>query len=402
MCNGTTVVFDSDAFDRDIKAARDSTKPSAAEDDAHMKRIERWTMVLGVVGTALCLRGSICPIAMLCLGFHRYAKFAILAHHSLHGGWGNQVRGSFAKGLYRRIIDWLDWIHPAAWVAEHNKLHHYYLNEDLDPDFVERNMELLHEMKVPMVFKYLVVIVMSSLWKWGYYASNTLKLLHEHMPGAPSKQELERPIVMANLFGLALLPAKIWHRWLAIDFIGRVMLPPFLVNYVLISVIGGLIHGSRMYHGLVPFCWITFLNIVGAEAFNNVHAFATIVTNHAGSDLWHFDSSCKADSAEFIMRAILGSTAYPAGNDYIDYFHGYLNYQAEHHSFPALTPLHYQRLHPRFKAVCATYGVPMVQENIWIRSCKTVQVAVGAAKHKRMSGPACTQPELWMIKNKAA
>jgi hypothetical protein len=260
-------------------------------------------------------------------------------------------------------------------------------------------MELLHGFKIPMLFKYAVVIVMSTLWKWGYYASNTLKLLHAHKPGAPDKEELERPIVMANLFGYALIPAKFWHRCLAIDFVG-IMLPPFLINFVLVSVIGGLLHGSYSY--CVPFCWITFLNICGSETFNNVHAFATIVTNHAGSDLWHFDQSCKADSAEFIMRAILGSTAYPAGNDYIDYFHGYLNYQAEHHSFPALTPLHYQRLHPHFKRVCAEYGVPMVQENIWIRSCKTVQVAVGAANHKRMAGPACSQPELWMIKNKAA
>merc|ERR1712039_365029 len=134
---------------------------------------------------------------------------------------------------------------------------------------------------------------------------------------------------------------------------------------------------------------------MGAEVLNNMHCFSTIVTNHCGADLWYFKDTCKTDTAEFYLRAVLGSTGYHAGNDVVDYFHGYLNYQAEHHAFPQLSPLHYQRLHPRFLAVCLKHGVPYVQEPFWVRVKKTCDVIVGDARHKELAGQATDQPELW-------
>jgi len=190
-----------------------------------------------------------------------------------------------------------------------------------------------------------------------------------------------------------------WHRALAFDLV-KILAPKLLINFVAIPMLAGVLHQTS--YGMLPWCWFTLINIVGAEAFTNMHAFATIVTNHAGGDMWHFTGSCKADSAEFILRATLGSTAYPAGNDFIDYFHGYLNYQCEHHAFPALSPLHYQRLHPHFFRICAEHGVPTVKENIIVRTMKTAEVMVGNAKHKRIIGQACDQPELWNLKAKAA
>jgi len=38
-------------------------------------------------------------------------------------------RGIFAVG-WRRVLDWMDWMLPEAWDAEHNKVHHYYLSEE--------------------------------------------------------------------------------------------------------------------------------------------------------------------------------------------------------------------------------------------------------------------------------
>merc|ERR1719401_1752908 len=189
-----------------------------------------------------------------------------------------------------------------------------------------------------------------------------------------------------------------WHRTLAIDFFLRVMAPPFLMQFFALPVLAGLVRGGG---GVFPFCWLTLVNMVGAELVTNIHAFCTIVTNHAGADLWWFDGACKADSAEFYLRAVLGSTAYHAGSDLVDYFHGYLNYQGEHHAFPDLSPLHYQRLHPHFKRVCAEHGVPYVQEPVWFRVKKTADIIVGVAKHKRLEGQASKQPQLWMAHTKA-
>jgi len=388
-------LFDAQAFEDSIKAARDMTKPSDVEEDAHMHKIELWTTLLGAFGLLLAIRGVISPLAMIMLGYYKYAKFAILAHHSLHGGWGNNRRSSFANGLYRRVIDWLDWIFPAAWIQEHNKVHHYKLNEDDDPDFVERNSETLFSAPVPLFMKYLGVAGIAATWKWSYYASNTLKLLHADKPNVPKEAELKGPIA---LFELVTRLGSSWYRSLAFDLVFRVVGPVFFVLFMLVPFIAGLLSGS--FWGEIPFCWYAFYNMAGAELVTNVHAFLTIVTNHSGKDLWHFTGGCKPDTAEFFLRAILGSADYPAGNDFIDYFHGYLNYQAEHHSFPALSPLHYQRLHPHFKKVCAEHGVPFVQENILVRTKKTVQVMVGLDKHKRLVGQAAEQPALWTSSKK--
>merc|ERR1711920_269181 len=201
------------------------------------------------------------------------------------------------------------------------------------------------------------------------------------------------PITLSGLaFGAA--AGNPWYRALALDFVVRVMAPPLLTQFLALPVLAGLLHGSG---GTFPFCWAALANAVGAELVTNVHAFCTIVTNHAGEDLWWFDSACSADTAEFYLRAILGSTAYPAGSDLVDYLHGYLNYQGEHHSFPDLSPLHYQRLHPHFKSVCAKYGVPYVQESAWTRLRKTVDVMLGFGKHKRLFGQAVDQPEMWQV-----
>lgn len=386
--------FDVEGFATDIKAARDASKPSDSEESAHLVKLERWTTTLAVVGVLLAIRGVYSPLAMIALGYYKYGKFAILAHHSLHGGWGVDRRGWFAQGPYRRIVDWCDWIFPLGWIVEHNKVHHYYLNEDADPDFVERNTEVVQALKAPLAVKYVIVFAQAVVWKWFYYASNTLKLLHAENPGAPSKAELDEAITMSGLFRMA-LQGDPWYRALAADFILRVIGPPFVLQFVLPPMILGWLRGTG---GVLPFCWFTFANVVGAEVVTNVHAFCTIVTNHAGSDLWHFTGACKPDTAEFYLRSVLGSVAYQAGNDFVDYFHGYLNYQGEHHAFPNLSPLHYQRLHPLFKRVCAQHGVPYVQEPMWIRVKKTADIIVGVAKHKRLVGQAVSQPQLWRVK----
>jgi len=397
-------LFDVAGFEEEIRKARDDTRPSHEEEMQHLAKLELWTTILGAVGCVCMVRGVLSPISMIALGYYRYAKFAILAHHSLHGGWGIHRRGWFAQGIYRRMVDWLDWIFPDAWVIEHNKVHHYRLNEDADPDYVQRNTELVRKFPTWPV-RYAMVGVNAAIWKWAYYASNTLKILHAHKPGAPAPEVLDQPLTLNDLM-LQMLTCRSWStlQWylrFTADFIFRVMGPPLVWNFVFIPmcayVIGQLTTGSGWH-----FFTMAVVNFLGAELVNNVHAFCTIVTNHAGVDLWHFDEPCRADCGEFYLRATLGSAAYHAGTDLIDYFHGFLNYQCEHHAFPALSPLHYQRLHPRFKAVCAKYGVPYVQEPFWVRTKKTADIITGAAVHKEMQGQASHHPEMWIIDPKIA
>jgi len=215
-------------------------------------------------------------------------------------------------------------------------------------------------------------------------------------PGAPSKEQFELPLSLFDLaVNLLCFRNFRWHFLLTVDLVFRVMGPNLLVN-LLVPTVGGVVTSVAGGDGWQVFNY-ALLNLAGAEVFTNVHAFSTIVTNHAGADLWHFKDSCLTDTAEFYLRAVLGSAAYHAGSDPVDYLHGFLNYQAEHHAFPALTPLHYQRLHPRFKAVCAKHGVPYIQEPVWVRVRKTVDVIVGDGVHKELKGQATEQPEFWSV-----
>lgn len=388
-----STLFDATAFEKDIRGARDETAPTEEAERKHWNKMRMWTAVIGLAGLALAVRGVVSPTAMILIGVYKFVNFAIIAHHSLHGAWGSRVRGTFAKNIYRRVVDWLDWICPAAWNIEHNKAHHYHLNEDADPDFVQRNTALIRTFPTK-VLRYLIVALNMASWKWGYYASNTLKLLHQGRPGAPSKEQFELPLSLFDLaVNLLCFRNFRWHFLLAVDLVFRVMGPNLLVN-LLVPTVGGVVTSVAGGDGWQVFNY-ALLNLAGAEVFTNVHAFSTIVTNHAGADLWHFKDSCLTDTAEFYLRAVLGSAAYHAGSDPVDYLHGFLNYQAEHHAFPALTPLHYQRLHPRFKAVCARHGVPYIQEPVWVRVRKTVDVMVGDGVHKELKGQATEQPEFW-------
>jgi hypothetical protein len=75
-------------------------------------------------------------------------------------------------------------------------------------------------------------------------------------------------------------------------------------------------------------------NVVLAEILTNIHAYITIVTNHAGDDLYTFDDAVKPRSPSFYVRQIVGSANYVTNSDDItDFCHGFLNYQIEHRTF---------------------------------------------------------------------
>jgi hypothetical protein len=57
----------------------------------------------------------------------------------------------------------------------------------------------------------------------------------------------------------------------------------------------------------------------------------------------------------------------------------WLNFQIEHHAWPQLSMLSYQKSAPLMRAICEKHGVPYVQENVFIRLKKLADVMVGAA-----------------------
>jgi fatty acid desaturase len=105
------------------------------------------------------------------------------------------------------------------------------------------------------------------------------------------------------------------------------------------------------------------VNSLMAEWLTNLHSFLVITTNHAGEDMYAFDEPVTEGKGEFYFRQVVGSTNFRTGSDFNDFLHGFLNYQIEHHVFPDMSMLQYQRMQPAVKALCERYGVPYVQES---------------------------------------
>jgi len=116
---------------------------------------------------------------------------------------------------------------------------------------------------------------------------------------------------------------------------------------------------------------------------SNFHDFVVIATNHAGEDLYRFERGCKPKSPTFYLRAVVSSTNFHTGGDVNDFLHGWLNYQIEHHVWPNLSMLSYQKAQPELQAICERYGVPYVQEDVFTRLHKTYNIFTGRAAMRR-------------------
>ena len=120
---------------------------------------------------------------------------------------------------------------------------------------------------------------------------------------------LPRLNVRLHLGKLLLRPQKRGGLFSPAEFLCTVFLPVVLLRFVLLPsplllLPGGL--GAACFHNAV-------VNLIAADLLSNVHAFMTIVTNHAGSDLYRFGTPCAPNSPEFYLRQVLSSANYRAG-----------------------------------------------------------------------------------------
>merc|ERR1712118_337490 len=115
-----------------------------------------------------------------------------------------------------------------------------------------------------------------------------------------------------------------------------------------------------------------------------------VVTNHAGDDLYRFEGHAIARSPSFYLRQIVSSVNFTTGGaeggfvaDAIDFCHGWLNYQIEHHLWPDLSMRSYQKAQPLVRALCKKHGVPYVQHSVFYRLHKTVEIIVGNSSMRK-------------------
>jgi len=369
----------------DIEAIKVTIGAANEEDFQHLLRMERWGRIATFSGYGLIavlsllalfmplstlLFWSVAIIAAVLISTGNVARWANVTHPILHGAYDKvpnvpykYTRKGFASGS-RRYLDWLDWIKPEAWSYEHNIMHHYHLGEEDDPDCVQRNSAWIHKTKIPMVVRYLIVFTLMATWKFTYYAPNTLRILDNKKRKEDDK---------LGITHLEWNPKKKNGFELWMDYI----LPYAIIKFIAIPAM------------FIPFGITAVFNalliILIAELFTNIHSFMVIVPNHSAEDIYMFEKPTEEDG-EFYLRQIMGSVNYNTGSNLIDFGHGWLNYQIEHHLFPNLPLSQYQKMQPIVKEVCKKHNLEYRQESVFKRAKMTIDLLVGKTKMLTIDG----------------
>jgi len=370
--------IDREQFAKDMDSIRKEVfSDMGMEDFQHLKKIERWGRICSLIGygTAWIIPN---PISAYFISQGNMTRWTTIAHHVTHRAY-DKIEGipkhytskGFAKGK-RRFIDWLDWILPEAWDKEHNDLHHYNLGEQADPDQVEFNTEAFRKLKMPLWLRYVALAMMASTWKFMYYAPSTLTELRDSQAKKTGETlEVSRADTW-NPFKSA--GRELWTRCL---------LPYSLIRFALIPLLFFPLGAITAIGGMVAVTNV-LINSLLAEVITNLHTFLVIGTNHVGDDLYIFEEK-STSKGEFYLRQILGSTNFTTGTDRIDFLHGWLNYQIEHHLWPDMPLSRYKIAQPKVKALCEKYGLPYCQDSVLKRLGKTLDIMTGRTTMLRPS-----------------
>lgn len=358
--------LDLKAFGDDIRSLEDELRSDLGKEDAeHMYKISKWGRISSFLGYVSSLLG-VNPISAFLISQGKFTRWTTVAHHVLHRAYDG-IEGinpryqskNFARGWWR-LWDWLDWIYPPAWEKEHNVLHHYKLGERFDPDVFEDNVERVRNHPSSKKAKFTLLGLGATQWKWFYYAPSTIKQLFSPKKKMQMDEEFDRLRPGDQVFN----PLSKQGRALFV----HSFIPYTLVNFLLLPALIS-VFSYQMALSLL-------LNLIFAEIITNLHTFLVIVPNHTGADLYRFTEGTKSQD-EFYLRQIIGSANYRCGGDISDFFHGWLNYQIEHHLWPDMTILQVQKAQPKLKEICRKHHVPYAQESVWKRLARLLKIYLG-------------------------
>ena len=306
-----------------------------------------------------------------------FLRFAGISHAAMHRSYDTNPlvpvhSRRYARGLVRRLTDWVDSIDPHGWNIEHNHLHHFALGEgDRDPDCVAHQVS--HFARISGGYPTIPFVVSCLLWKLVYYPVNNIEREERELvqdKGYVFPVVCTLDVAVAGIVGK--LPtgspprhfyARVLWRWsvsMCVYVLARYVVLAHAVSYAIGTPAAAL-------------QWHLFM----AEMCSNVHSFVVIAPNHTGGDLCVFEGRVAANSDEFFERAVRGSANYTSYNYVTDTLMGYLNFQIEHHSFPWLSMYGQRRAQPMVRALCEKHGIPYTEEHVLIRFVKMYRVFTG-------------------------
>ncbi len=314
--------------------------------------------LISIIGYGFSWSG-ISLFAILFLALGNFTRWSLVFHTINHGAADHFVKKSswlhssrFAHS-WRRFIDWPDWILPRYWDIEHNKLHHHHTNHSIDPDLVWRNTKHLRNMGAPLFVKYLLLFIVSIIWKPFYYAPNTIVETY-HRKGLRDSKNIDFDVW--NPFQK--MGRELWLQSL---------LPYFFYRFLLIPMLFLPLGQSAVI--------AVIINSVLAEFLANFYGFVVIATNHTGDDVPLYHD--KHRSREEAMRRQIESSVNFSNGPIVDFFLGGLNYQIEHHLWPRESIYQYRAIKPKLKNLCQKYEVDYKEQSVFARTIKTSRLIVG-------------------------
>jgi len=361
--------LDLDGFAREIEAlGRRLRSEQGDEDVEHLRGVVMASDVCAFIGLAtMWMEPNVLTVLAICLWSH--SRFTMLGHHIGHGTYNRLDRSrvydnrTFALGgLWKRAVDWFDWVLPEAWLVCHNHWHHYRLGEVADPDNIAQATRSWKN-------KEGMFIVALHTWKWAFGGPNTYKvwklssLRKQGRRLPPGTVDQHEPMSLNQAVKLDREGGGIFQLQ---EYLDRVMIP-YILRFLIIPLPLA-VFGPHFYlHGLS--------NLVLGDVLAQIQDFIIITPQHAGGDLYRFEHGCKPNSPTFYLRAVISTANCCTGGDVNDFLHGYGNYQIEHHLWPDLSMLSMRKAQPQVKAICKKYGIPYVQEPVFMRFKKAFDIA---------------------------
>jgi len=134
---------------------------------------------------------------------------------------------------------------------------------------------------------------------------------------------------------------------------------------------------SFICHFIIPFYLLSFknawLSIMLLSIGQSVSYFMCVGPNHDTSithttfDKWYDNQSSKVDWGELQVRS---SANHSLKESWLNYFiwhiWGGMNFQIEHHLFPAVSHCHYFELSKIVKQTCSEFNIPYPENETWI------------------------------------
>jgi linoleoyl-CoA desaturase len=325
-------------FGEAIDAIRDRIEAKVgAEDVAHVKRLQRFSRVMEVIGRVL-IHVSPEPVSFLAgvgaLWVHKQLQATEIGHTALHGAY-DKLPG--AERFCSKTFSWDVPIDEESWRHGHNIRHHQYTNvAGKDPDIhfgVARLTEHTpyrpaHRAQLPFMLAFLAP-------NFGFFMNWHFTGLHDYYFGNGRPEEFD------------VLPDRSWksakeaHRKAL-----RKYVPYYLKNYVFFPLLAG------------PMFWKVLLGNWMAETLRDLYSAATIYCGHVGDDVEAYPEGTRARGrGEWYAMQVRATSNFQVSRP-LSILCGGLDYQIEHHLFPRLQPERLREIAPEVRAACEAHGVP--------------------------------------------